>query len=422
MTTLNWCEQNQRHLLAYLGLLRDYLEQKPPDAAAAALTAARAAMADPPALETLSALFGLSTFEEQLLMLVAGVELDSGFAAACAAARPGASPHPTYSLALARFPNPHWSAVAPVSPLRRWRLLDVGAGPAVTASPLRIDERILHYLLGLAFIDERIQPYIELTAIAVALSDSQQEIARRIEAMLLNARTPASWRMVQLCGNDPGAQQAVAACVCDRLGLTLYRLRTADLPQGASERESFRRLWEREALLQRAALFVPLPSESFEARRTLVPLAESLNGIAFLSGRDPIYLSGRATPRFEIRKPSAVEQEQLWQDASGTYSATLAGGLSRIVGQFDLSRQAILAAATELRLGGEVADPESALWDICRRQSRSKLEDLAQRIEAAATWDDLVLPPEQMETLREIAAHAGQRYEVHELCGFSGKG
>ena len=40
---------------------------------------------------------------------------------------------------------------APAGPLRRWRLLEVGAGETLAAAPLRIDERVLHYLAGISY-------------------------------------------------------------------------------------------------------------------------------------------------------------------------------------------------------------------------------------------------------------------------------
>jgi SpoVK/Ycf46/Vps4 family AAA+-type ATPase len=47
---------------------------------------------------------------------------------------------------------------------------------------------------------------------------------------------------------------------------------------------------------------------------------------------------------------------------------------------------------------------------------------LAQRIEGAAGWDDLVLPEAQRNVLREIAVHVRQRAKVYETWGFAAKG
>ena len=49
------------------------------------------------------------------------------------------------------------SALAPVSPLRRWRLLELGRGEALVNRPLKIDERVLEYLMGVSYLDERLQ-------------------------------------------------------------------------------------------------------------------------------------------------------------------------------------------------------------------------------------------------------------------------
>ena len=77
---------------------------------------------------TLCTLFGLSPFERDVLLLCAGIELESRFAEACAAVH-GTEQccYPTFALALATLPEPHWSALAPGRPLRRWRLVDAGA-------------------------------------------------------------------------------------------------------------------------------------------------------------------------------------------------------------------------------------------------------------------------------------------------------
>ena len=69
--------------------------------------------------------------------------------------------YPTFSLALAALPEAHWSALTPAGPLRRWRLIEVGAGDTLINSQLRIDERVLHYLTGVSYLDARLQGLIE---------------------------------------------------------------------------------------------------------------------------------------------------------------------------------------------------------------------------------------------------------------------
>src|SRR4051794_23040405 len=147
-----WTDANQRHLVAALARVRADLERhdgreemgtirartpEPP-----ALISPGAA---PPALDVLATTFDLSPFERAVVLLCAGIELDAAFADLCAAARGDpARASPTFGLALAALESPHWSALTPAAPLRHWRLIEVVQQPGtpLTASPLRIDERI----------------------------------------------------------------------------------------------------------------------------------------------------------------------------------------------------------------------------------------------------------------------------------------
>jgi len=50
------------------------------------------------------------------------------------------------------------------------------------------------------------------------------------------------------------------------------------------------------------------------------------------------------------------------------------------------------------------------------------MDDMAQRIIPAASWDDLVLPEREYQVLRSIAAHVRQRIKVYDEWGFAAKG
>ena len=99
------------------------------------------------------------------------------------------------------------------------------------------------------------------------------------------------------------------------------------------------------------------------------------------------------------------------------------GTLDGVASQFSLSARAIATAGARLRDVAESAGhADSALWNACRSVSRSRLDDLAQRLDPVAGWNDLVLPEAQQRTLRQIAAHAKHRLMVYQQWGFAGKG
>ena len=148
--TISWTDANQQQLVAEFGRLRQRLGG-PGDAEAlhAALDDARAVMPAPAAIDHLTDCFGLSAFERDVLLLCAGVEMDAQLAAQCEAVGAGSRGiGATFGLALAALEAPHWSALAPDRPLRRWRLLEVDDAAGLARGRLRIDERVLHYLAG----------------------------------------------------------------------------------------------------------------------------------------------------------------------------------------------------------------------------------------------------------------------------------
>jgi SpoVK/Ycf46/Vps4 family AAA+-type ATPase len=68
------------------------------------------------------------------------------------------------------------------------------------------------------------------------------------------------------------------------------------------------------------------------------------------------------------------------------------------------------------------SDIPGTLWEASRSQARQRLDDLAQRLETQASWEDLVLPEAQGLVLRDISAHVRQRLKVYETWGFGKQG
>ncbi|HMP43448.1 MAG TPA: ATP-binding protein, partial [Roseiflexaceae bacterium] len=100
----DWNRANQRYLRAALARLCIQLTSGDSRTAEQEAVAAVAAMPAPAAIDQLAAIFGLSPFEADLLLLCAGAELDPAVAVACATAHGDPQrTRPTAGLALARL-------------------------------------------------------------------------------------------------------------------------------------------------------------------------------------------------------------------------------------------------------------------------------------------------------------------------------
>jgi hypothetical protein len=372
--------------------------------------------AQPLAIDRLCQLFDLSAFERDVLLLCAGVEMDSKLAALCGEAQ--GYPQRTYAtlgLALAALREPHWSALTPDRPIRRFRLVDVETGHGLCTAPLRIDERILHYLAGLNALDPRLRALIEASAFPEWIWDGHKAVAA--QAVHIFKSHPPNPPVLHFCGDDFQGQEDAACLAFQYLGLQLFTLRTKDLPATGPDLDQVALLWQREALLWPGALLIQCGSEGFtaSARR----LVERLPGPLIIASRDPMPLN-RASLRLEVDKPPAAEQKRLWERALDGASANLNGALDALSEQFRLSAKTIHHTSGLTRMDGASAEPDF-LWNICRSLARPRLEDLAQRIVPCAGWDDLVLPELQIQTLHHLAAQVRHRMKVYETWGFSDK-
>ncbi|MEW6732883.1 MAG: ATP-binding protein [Acidobacteriota bacterium] len=431
----NWHEANQRYLMARLFAMRETLNrhiarlQQAPEKSSDGvvekmLQETMLALPGSSSLDTLRTAFGLSNFELEVILLCAGVELDSTFAQLCAVAQ-GESQRtlPTFGLALAVLPEAHWSALIPTAPLRRWRLVEVGTGDTLTNSQLRIDERILHYLTGISYLDIRLQGLIERVIHPTSLPLSHRELAQKVVDCWSRSMEAPGWPVIHLCGDEQVGKQAMAAFACATLGLQLHVLRGADVPVVVTEREALFRLWEREAVLSNSALL--LDYDESDNSRAIYSFIENVRGMLLIASREPLRIWKRQVIRLDVNKPSATEQQYLWQEALGSLASQLDGQLEVLVSQFSLGVQGINAASAHLQGGlsnGREKPLSVMLWDSCRTQARSRLDDLAQRIEAVAGWDDLVVPDPQRNTLHDVVAHVRQRAKVYERWGFATKG
>src|SRR5262249_18459269 len=141
-------------------------------------------------------------------------------------------------------------------PLRRWRLIEVGSGDLLTMSQLRIDERVLHYLAGIACLDARLHGLVEFVAPPSELPPSHRELAQRMAGFWSRSKEAPAEFIINGCGDKHAAKRGLAAFTCTALGLQLHAVRATDIPVAVAEREALSRLWERESALGGRALLL----------------------------------------------------------------------------------------------------------------------------------------------------------------------
>ena len=447
-----WREGNQKYLDSALNQLRNTLQswiaQRQEGAVASAnppidLRKIAQNMSAPPALLQLCQLFDLSEFECDILLLCAGMEIYPSFAALCAEVQGNSNKnYPTFNLALNTLSKPYWSAITPDGPLRYWKLIELEEENFLTHSLLRINERILHYLLGVEACDRYLSNVVTLPRSSQKLVPSHQNIVKQITTLLkLKLETDSDFPIIGLCGSEMDDNKAIAIAVCSQFNVQVSFISAERLPLTIEELQNFSRHWERESILEGKVLLLDCDRTDRLEPSQMLMLAQFIEEIkrpVIITSRSPLQALRRQIIRFDITKPNLQEQLVIWENALIELKPHLNGHgnvlsdpketfgqhLQELSAQFNLSTSLIHRACTAAT--GQIIEQPSTplkriLWESCRVQARPNLDELADRVESKSSWQDLVLPPLQEQTLHEIAAHVSNRAMVYNNWGFAGK-
>ncbi|MFE2213959.1 ATP-binding protein [Streptomyces canus] len=366
-------------------------------------------------LDALTACFSLTPFERDLVLLTAAQELEPTTGARCAAACGDPErAFPTFSLALAALAEPHWSALTPIAPLRRWRIVELDDAAGLTTTRLRLDERILHFLLGSPYLDARLHGQLRRTPVPEALTPSYDLAANRLAEGWTNGA------LVEVTGGDLRSRADLGAAAAARSGLGLYSMSAEDVPTDPAERDRLSRLWQREAILLPAALLVEAGELDRDQRAATEAFLAGAAVPVVVSSEDPLRSERTHGARVSVPRLDDEEQLGLWAGAFEEIDLDV-GELRSLVAQFQLPPHVVRSAAATVRRRlphEDELDAAELAWRAGLDEARIGMDELGRRIEPQACWDDLVLHERQTGVLREIVAHVRQRATVHQEWGF----
>lgn len=422
LQTLSYYQANLAQLRTHLDRIRQYLEnaleQKDNHALPDLLD-------ENSRLAQLCHIFNLSDFERDILVLCVGMELEPDFESLCAKANHNANKtYPTLGLALSVFPNASYSVLSAQNPLQRWKLIEFATGLSLTQTAIRIDRQILCYLLHETAIAESLTDLIHPLPAdihQVPLPSSHRTIVDKLVSRWSNLAH--SYPILQLCGSELTSKFKLAAAACESLGFQLKIMSALVLPTVASELSSLRQYWEREALLSNSVLLLNCDELSTQEASRVMAVSRFLETMltpVIVSVEERLHLHQRSLLNFDVPSLTYHERRTLWEAHLGAIDANLNGSLTNLTSQFNLSPSAIQTACQQIEIN-QAESVKDQLWNACRMQARPRLEDLAQRIESAASWEDLILPEQQIQILQEMLVQLRQRGKVYEEWGFASK-
>jgi vesicle-fusing ATPase len=121
----------------------------------------------------------------------------------------------------------------------------------------------------------------------------------------------------------------------------------------------------------------------------------------------------------EMGQPTTAQRASLWHSSLGQGTTDDAKLLAE---QYPLAPALIVRAseAAKARANGRALEPDDIYAGI-RSVLDDRLGQFAKRVTVTQTWDDLVLPPDQLDTIVELMARVRGRSKVYEQWGFAAK-
>ena len=317
------------------------------------------------------------------------------------------------------------------SPLVRFGLVELlvdssQPGTARIARPLRPEPGILRFLLEGNPIDRRIEHALEVDPVEGGL-----DVPEELDPLAVHLGSRAG-RPVLLAGPDRERKRELARLTAAQLGrpLLIARLDRLTRSEVGSERAVF--LAARVARLIDAVLLWwdadPDPDTGIPAepgsRAQMMARATELFGIeASAIAVDDAAVGARLDlPSVVIPLPDAAARRRRWSKSLEKLGATLpAEDVLLLAEVFPFDGVAIDRSISMLseRPGARGATlSRDALVQAAQSQLAPTLAQGATRLETRATWDDIVLPADQLTQLRELTDRVRHRHTVITQWGF----
>jgi ATP-dependent 26S proteasome regulatory subunit len=417
------------------------------------------------ALPFLARLFGLGAFERQCLVICLAPELERKYEKLYAylqddVTRRKPSVALTLDLLCRTLPEKIAARAAfdGQSPLLKYRLVQITDSAPDGPTPLlgrylKLDDRIVDFLLShqepARFLDARLASCARLEfpetewEQALIAEDVRLRTQQFVRAHINQKESDARDLVFYFYGPYGAGKHALARAVCHDLGAPLLFGNVEKMLNSGGSFEEGAWLLGREAALQGAALclenfdcLLAEEEKNHEQLRALAQAAQTFSSLTFLFGRKAWKprgaMDGQMFIDLSLPIPDERARKEFWlrQCAGpGQLAATAPedADWSALAGKFRFTPGQIRDAVSTARSLAAWRAPDDRrltmadLYAACRANSNQKLSALAQKIQPKYAWDDIILPADRLQQLREICNYVKYRALVYQEWGFDSK-
>lgn len=297
---------------------------------------------------------------------------------------------------------------------------------------LKVDEKVISFLLGTDEIDQRIRNFATLIEPKRSFDDiisieNHKNALMELIKILSITKTQA---MFFFQGPYGTGKKMTAEAVCRELGIPLLVVDSKGL-KGGESLETLK-LILREAMLQGSSLYFEgfdalLEKDSGASVPDLLRYMDSFPNLIFFSGEITLEPKGtiknHSFIRIDYSLPSFTLRKLLWKSFMDGHSSDV--DIDALAIKFKFSggqiRDAIFTAQNAASAKGKSELSMEDLYQGCRVQSNNNLSLMARKIDPRYAWEDIILPEDAKKQLKEVAGHIKYRGVVYADWGFDRK-
>lgn len=290
---------------------------------------------------------------------------------------------------------------------------------ALLARQLWLDPVVMRFLIGLRGLDERLVQFCVEVSPSWSLSDVPvpTKALDLLAGVLVRAREGARERVFLMgpegCGQQPCGEALANGLGAELLVANLGEVPPAELPASVALVLLYARLF---------GLVPQLKWSNLGADRRTRELLSSYPGTIVFDGLPSPGEEPALTVCVELDQPTCEQRRAYWfRHLHACAPVIPSADLDALATRFELSFPEIRSAAADaMRAARAVGRAPSGadLMKAARRHSSCELASLAEVVEPARRWSDLVLPEEAMAQLRDLCDRVRRRHRVLDLWGF----
>ncbi len=307
---------------------------------------------------------------------------------------------------------------AELDALCRRGLLEMGSDPRLPMSrrAVRASDRVIDLAKGDLGVDRELRGIGEL-----GMPDEIAARGAELPEELLTAFDAGA--VIVANGADGSGRATLLAHLAARRGVGTLRVQAKRLARDGATFARQARAIARECELFGVVAIVEDADELSEELVTILDrelVRETARPVLMTTSVAQRWKLGRAMVVHRVEAPNGATRERMWRQVlPGCEPAVIVDVASRYLAMPGTIHAA--AAAAIARSGTARSVSAEDVHEGLRANLDERLADLATRVRCTQTWNDLVLPSDQLEQIAEVVARVRHRRQVLEDWGFADK-